>query len=285
MIPPLFGLLIPNILIMIMIIVFLAFVRLRSSKKAAEVSRLIQIMFYCPLSAAIGVILCGLSSFWLCLLYIPLTLFIVYKWFSTEAKVWETKNGDSGLGCLFFLVFSLSVIVFVTQRGLRDWYRFQGEVQRVTVEELPQKRDVLYIVPNATVIDQYTGTHSWVTTDSEGDTTTHTVYYAPLVDIGWTKDDEIAAWVDVEGSYQWTGRLERKDPGENHWVAVSNAKSRHGLKGVGQNEAIYRIVPNDTDLIEDVNFGNLYLKILIGVFLLISGVLFLVNRPYYSQSR
>lgn len=281
MLPSLFGLLLTNIVIMIMIIVFFAFVRLRASKKIAEISRLIQVMFYCPLSAAIGVILCSLSSFWLCLLYIPLLIFFGIKWFSTEANVWRTYKGDTAKSILFILVVSLSIIVFVFQSGLRDWYRFQGDVQRVTVVELPQKSDELYFVPNAMVLEQYRGTHSWVTTDSEGDSTTHTVYYAPLVDIEWTKDDKVGAWVDVEGGYDWTGRLERKDPSDNHWVAVSNAKARHGLIGVGQNEAIYRIVPNDTELIKDVRSGNFFLKIVIGVFLFFSGGLFFVNSRLF----
>jgi hypothetical protein len=130
------------------------------------------------------------------------------------------------------------------------------------------------VVSHALIQRQYTGHHSWVTTDAEGDSTTHHAYYAPLVDTDWTIEQPVKAWVDMDDSgVEWVGRIIRDSASENEWVAVANAKVIYGLSGIGAGEDTFRVVESDKKLIEDIKFQatfNMVVQVVIVIFTLFS---------------
>lgn len=211
---------------------------------------------------------------------IAIAFFVVALLTSSIYSMVQTKASNSGevngfvVFSLFILVLMSSVTGFMSGSILKDWYVFQHECPLVQVSDLPNHESDAFVVSHALIQHQYTGHYSWVTTDAEGDSTTHHAYYAPLVDLDWTIEQPVKAWVDMDDSdVEWVGRIIRDGASENEWVAVANAKVVYGLTGIGDGEDTFRVVESDEKLIEGIKFQatfNMVVQVIIVIFTLFS---------------
>lgn len=189
------------------------------------------------------------------------------------------RSNSSEGSCLMIVMITIVIFViigsFMGGLDMRDWYTFQHDCPRVSVNELPMRTEDAFVVSDGLVKFELTGHHTWTSTDKEGNTTTHRASYAPIVDANWTEAKPISAWVDVEHQSEWVGRIVRDSASEKEWVAVQNAKLLHSVRGVGEGEDTFRIVDSDESLIEGIQFSQYFqlpfviLEALMGLVLLV----------------
>ncbi|MEC8380064.1 MAG: hypothetical protein VXZ96_07075 [Myxococcota bacterium] len=223
----------------------------------------------------------GLFGGWFMLAFALPTTLISFAVAFTQTRRSVPLNGF--LLMLPFIIFSLLLVLAIEAGStLNDWTTFHQDCPTVSVRELPERTERAFVVTNAEIKRQMLGHHTWESSDSDGNTTTHHAYFAPLVDEQWEPSDPVFAWVDLRNAnVEWVGRLVREESSDEEWIAVRNAKKKHGLTGAGRQngEQTYRIVESDEVIIQTVKQNRTYHLLILLVIMCLSSIsLFWVRK-------